>query len=92
MSQQLLAGASAGVMYNFIFYPADTVKSRMQTEVVGLRVRGAASPSFFTVGSEIWRQSGLKGLYRGCGITTVRAAPSSAFIFAIYEGLRRAFG
>ncbi|KAL8947898.1 MAG: hypothetical protein Q9222_005860, partial [Ikaeria aurantiellina] len=29
---QLLAGAAAGVSYNFVFFPADTIKSRMQTE------------------------------------------------------------
>nr|AAB17185.1 mitochondrial transport protein amc-1 [Aspergillus nidulans]AAD44763.1 mitochondrial transport protein [Aspergillus nidulans] len=30
--QQMLAGAAAGVSYNFLFYPADTIKSRLQTE------------------------------------------------------------
>ncbi|KAF7118441.1 hypothetical protein CNMCM5793_007962 [Aspergillus hiratsukae] len=30
--QQMIAGAAAGISYNFLFYPADTVKSRMQTE------------------------------------------------------------
>ncbi|KAL9576453.1 MAG: hypothetical protein Q9203_007743 [Teloschistes exilis] len=34
VSHQLLAGASAGVAYNFMFFPADTIKSRMQTEEI----------------------------------------------------------
>ncbi|TKA79038.1 hypothetical protein B0A49_04502 [Cryomyces minteri] len=33
--QQMVAGAAAGMSYNFIFYPADTIKSRMQTEEIG---------------------------------------------------------
>ena len=89
ISQQLLAGATAGVCYNFFFYPADTIKSRMQTEeaaAVGLR-----QTSFVKTGQELWAQQGLKGFYRGCGITVFRAAPSSAIIFSIYEGLRKAF-
>ena len=85
--QQLLAGASAGVSYNFVFYPADTVKSRMQTEGIVSRLSGRRS-SFGAVFQILWKQQGIKGLYRGCGITVARAAPSSAFIFAIYEGLR----
>ena len=85
--QQLLAGAAAGVSYNFVFYPADTIKSRMQTEEV-VPLLGGKRPTFFGVGKALWQRQGLKGLYRGCGITVGRSAPSSAFIFAVYEGLR----
>lgn len=89
--QQMLAGATAGMSYNFIFYPADTIKSRMQTEDVTSLTRGSKQ-TFWTVGKALWREQGLKGLYRGCGITVGRAAPGSAFIFAVYEGLREWFG
>jgi mitochondrial ornithine carrier protein len=88
--QQMLAGAAAGVSYNFIFYPADTIKSRMQTE--DLSSLSSNKRSFWSVGKSVWQQQGLKGLYRGCGITVARSAPSSAFIFSIYEGLCRYFG
>lgn len=87
--QQMLAGAAAGVSYNFIFYPADTIKSRMQTEDVSL---SGARRTFWSVGKALWQQHGLKGLYRGCGITVGRSAPSSAFIFSTYEGLRYYLG
>ncbi|KAK5088545.1 mitochondrial ornithine carrier protein [Lithohypha guttulata] len=84
--QQMVGGAAAGMSYNFVFYPADTIKSRMQTEETG-KTRG----TFMGVGRELWRQQGLKGFYRGCGITVFRAAPSSAIIFTIYEALRKMF-
>lgn len=89
--QQMLAGAAAGVSYNFVFFPADTIKSRMQTEDVST-LAGGHKRTFWTVGEALWRQQGLRGLYRGCGITVFRAAPSSAFIFAVYEALRGWFG
>ena len=84
--QQLLAGAAAGMTYNFVFFPADTIKSRMQTEQVipGQKARG----TFMASGRALWQQQGLRGMYRGCGITVARSAPSSAFIFAVYESLR----
>ncbi|KAG5952338.1 Amino-acid transporter arg-13 [Claviceps humidiphila] len=86
--QQAVAGASAGVSYNFLFFPADTIKSRMQTVALG-----ALGPnrSFIDEGLLIWRQHGLGGLYRGCGITCLRSAPSSAFIFMVYDGLKKHF-
>ena len=88
--QQMLAGATAGVSYNFIFFPADTIKSRMQTEEVSNG--GLVRKTFWSSGKALWQQQGIKGMYRGCGITVGRAAPSSAFIFAVYEGLRRWWG
>ena len=87
--QQLLAGATAGMAYNFVFYPADTIKSRMQTEET--KHAGQARTTFLTTGKDLWRQQGVRGFYRGCGITVFRAAPSSAIIFSIYEGLRKHF-
>lgn len=88
--QQMLAGASAGVSYNFIFFPADTIKSRMQTEEVN--AGGQGRRTFWVSGKALWQQQGIRGMYRGCGITVGRAAPSSAFIFAVYEALREWWG
>lgn len=91
--QQMTAGAVAGMSYNFVFYPADTIKSRMQTS--GMEsVNGGKSLrlTFLATGQELWREQGLRGFYRGCGITVFRSAPSSAIIFSIYEALRRHFG
>lgn len=89
--QQMAAGAVAGMSYNFIFYPADTIKSRMQTEEVGALGGGQKRKTFMTVGRALWKQHGLKGMYRGCGVTVFRSAPSSALIFSIYEWLKKTF-
>ncbi|KAJ5160661.1 Amino-acid transporter arg-13 [Penicillium canariense] len=90
--QQMIAGATAGISYNFLFYPADTIKSRMQTADISTMAANGERQTFWSVGRGLWRQQGLKGMYRGCGITCVRSAPSSAFIFSVYEGLRAYFG
>jgi ornithine carrier protein len=86
--QQAVAGASAGMSYNFLFFPADTIKSRMQTSSVH-----SSSPKarFWAEGISIYKQYGIKGLYRGCGITVMRSAPSSAFIFIIFDALKERF-
>lgn len=86
--QQMLAGAAAGVSYNFMFYPADTIKSRMQTEESS---HGDSHRSFASIGRSLYRQQGIRGFYQGCGITLARAGPSSAFIFTVYEVLKSTF-
>lgn len=86
--QQAVAGATAGMSYNFLFFPADTVKSRLQTRAIE---DSGKRPNFWTEGAALWKQHGLKGMYRGCGITVARSAPSSAFIFVIYDALKNQF-
>ena len=58
----LIGGAMSGVTYWTVFYPADTVKSYIQTDP-----RFTAT-SLFLVGKEIYREHGLAGLYRGWGV------------------------
>lgn len=61
------------------FYPADTVKSKLQSDPL------YASESFVSGFRRIVAEEGPRGLYRGWGITAARAAPSHALIFAVYE-------
>lgn len=85
--QRMVSGSIAGAAYNFMFYPADTIKSRMQTEDVKQLTGGKST--FSAVGRALWKEHGIKGMYRGCGVTVGRSIPSSAFIFTVYEELKK---
>lgn len=88
-----LAGACSGIAYNVSLFPADSVKSAVQTEEE-LRPRkpGEAKPTFAGTAVKMWRAQGIRGLYAGLGVTVARSAPSSAMIFLIYDGLVKHFG
>lgn len=89
----ILAGATAGVSYNFILFPADSVKSTIQTEQELAKNRpsgAAAQPStFLQTFKKIYRTKGVRGLYAGAGITCLRSAPSSAIILYVHPASRR---
>ncbi|KAJ3331048.1 hypothetical protein HDU76_004215 [Blyttiomyces sp. JEL0837] len=82
--QLMGAGALAGMAYNASLFPADVIKSRQQTMTSG-------RTGFWQVGHDIYQAQGIRGFYRGCGITVVRSAPTSAVIFVTYEMLNRNF-
>ncbi|GAA5866960.1 hypothetical protein JCM1840_005921 [Sporobolomyces johnsonii] len=92
----MASGATAGVVYNCVLFPADCIKSTIQTEDELLRGAGekriGPRRGFLQVGKDIYRARGIKGLYSGCGLTALRAAPSSALIFYIYSRLESIFG
>ncbi|KAJ3169760.1 hypothetical protein HK101_011427 [Irineochytrium annulatum] len=83
--QLMFAGALAGMTYNLTLFPADLIKSRQQIMEVGPNVRSG----FGQIAADIWRAQGVKGFYRGCGITVARSAPTSAVIFGSYEWMCR---
>lgn len=90
------SGALAGISYNVVLFPADCVKSTMQTEQ---EMRAATSTAkagekwkgtgFYDTFKKIYRTRGIRGLYAGCGVTCLRSAPSSAIIFLMYNKLEK---
>ncbi|CAG8757334.1 29916_t:CDS:2 [Gigaspora margarita] len=89
----MTAGACAGMSYNLLVFPADSVKSLMQTEEEMMQATGKMinKRGFVTIAKDLYRADGIPGFYRGCGITVARAAPSSAIIFMTYELLRQRY-
>lgn len=77
--QTMIGGSCSGFSYWTVFFPADTVKSRIQTNVL------AKNKSFKDVFVMIYKNEGIKGLYRGWGITALRASYSHAFVFVVYS-------
>ncbi|CAL9730810.1 mitochondrial ornithine transporter 1 [Monosporozyma unispora] len=73
----LVSGASAGLAFNASIFPADTVKSIMQTEHTTIK----------KAITKIITRYGFKGFYRGLGITLIRAVPANATVFYTYETL-----
>lgn len=91
--QLIGAGALAGVSYNVILFPADSVKSTMQTdrELSGAKPNADGSAwkksGFISTFNKIYKTKGIRGLYAGCAVTCMRSAPSSALIFLMYNKL-----
>ena len=91
--ESALSGACAGVGYTFLLFPADCVKSTIQTEEE-LRPRGVSAPKSTFLGTfrEIYQSKGIPGLYAGAGITGFRSAISSGLMFLIYDALEKHLG
>lgn len=85
----LAAGAVAGVLFNLLIYPVDTVKLNIQTA----HVSGQHSDGrFFRVARTlVARPGGIRNLYNGLAITLTRLVPANAVIFYTYEWMKATF-
>ena len=75
-----LAGAGAGATAWAASMPLDTVKTGVQSALVGEPPRRGAA-----VAAELWRGRGLSGLYAGVLPSVLRAGLVSSSRFAAYE-------
>lgn len=65
-----------------IFLPVDVVKERLQVQDLQRDYKYDGSLDAFRT---IWREEGLRGLYKGYGATIYSFGPFSAVYFALYE-------
>ena len=80
----IVAGGLGGMAYWSAFYPADTVKTAIQT-ASSAEMKGGKPPSFASMFARIYRTKGIAGLYNGLGPTLLRAMPANAGVFFTYE-------
>jgi hypothetical protein len=77
------AGALGGMCYWFFPFPFDVIKSKIQTCTHGLPP--SVNPTVANIFRHVYRTEGIQGLYRGLGLTLLRAAPTNAVLFLSYE-------
>ncbi|KAG6335343.1 hypothetical protein ID866_3754 [Astraeus odoratus] len=64
--ESAVSGACAGGVFNLSLFPADTVKSVMQTEEeLRPRGKGVPAPTFFGTAKAMYKAQGIRGLYAG---------------------------
>jgi solute carrier family 25 carnitine/acylcarnitine transporter 20/29 len=76
-----LAGGISGAWTWVIIYPFDVIKTCIQTSALDKQLQ----KSMWTVGYELIVEHGWKHMFRGLGVTLVRAFPVNAIIFPTYE-------
>jgi hypothetical protein len=76
-----LAGGISGAWTWAIIYPFDVIKSRIQTAPLERHLQ----KGMWTVARDIVRENGWQYMFRGLGVTLVRAFPVNAIIFPVYE-------
>jgi solute carrier family 25 carnitine/acylcarnitine transporter 20/29 len=74
-----ISGGVSGCLTWLVVYPTDVIKSRIQTQSLDCR------KGIMTTGREIYREGGVRLLFRGLGITLLRAFPVNGVIFPVYE-------
>lgn len=86
------SGAISGGVSKFLVFPLDTVKRRMQVQVLQNTLVGVgAMPKYTNMGQcfvDTLRSEGVPGLYKGITPTIIKSVAATAITFAAYEGAK----
>jgi hypothetical protein len=77
--QLMAAGSFAGASGWALAFPADVIKTRMQS------TPGGAELSIRRAASLVYAEHGSRGFYRGVGAAVFRSIPANAAMFVAYE-------
>ena len=86
VAEELIAGGLAGACAGLVSTPLDVVKTRIQTQMGGDRVRAKRA---LVVVKELWRAEGMRGFTRGASARVLYFMPSAAICWTTYETMKR---
>lgn len=81
-----LGGVGTGALQSLLLSPVELIKVRLQLQNRGQMTESEKGP--IRLAKNIWRKEGLRGIYRGFGVTVMRDAPSHGLYFWSYEYMR----
>ena len=81
-----LGGTGTGAIQSLLISPVELTKVRLQLQNAGQMTETAKGP--LMLAKNIWRKEGLRGIYRGLGVTVMRDGPSHGLYFWTYEYMR----
>ncbi|GAB0089108.1 mitochondrial basic amino acids transporter [Sergentomyia squamirostris] len=89
LKSHFMAGSAAGLAQSVVCSPMELIKTRLQLQSessLGKRVKFKGPLDCLL---HIWRHEGLRGVYRGLGITAARDIPGFSSYFVSYEIMTR---
>lgn len=80
-----LAGSFGGLLQCLVLVPADLVKCKMQVDHSRVGSKQGLYKGSLDCFSSVYNNEGMKGLYRGFGVTSVREVPAFGVYFFVYR-------
>jgi len=86
-------GMAAGLFSQFVCFPIDTAKRRMQNASL-IKTQAALSDrlSMIATWQDLWKRGGLRLVYRGFSLNVIRVLPATCISFTANEKLHELFG
>jgi solute carrier family 25 carnitine/acylcarnitine transporter 20/29 len=86
-----LGGSAGGFGIWGILYPLDVIRTNIQLQPLDKKDQYTKFSGIYNCGKNIYKNHGLRGLYRGYWPCIVRAVPVNAAVFAVFDFVKNKF-
>lgn len=76
----MMAGAASKTVASCVAYPHEVARTRLREE-------GSKYKTFWQTLSLVFKEEGIKGVYRGLSTQLIRQIPNTAIVMATYEAV-----
>lgn len=84
----LLCGSISTISGQLVSYPLSLVRTRLQAQE--LPVDAANQDTMTTIMKNIWKNEGIRGMYRGIMPNILKVVPAVSISYAVYENMKKA--
>ncbi|KAI1715404.1 mitochondrial carrier protein domain-containing protein [Ditylenchus destructor] len=88
--QNIKTGALAGVFTTAVIVPGEQIKCILQVQSMG-HAGAVKYDGPIDALKQLWKQGGIRSIYRGTGATLLRDVPASGAYLSVYEFLKKKF-
>uniref|UniRef100_A0A7S2KKU5 Mitochondrial carrier protein n=1 Tax=Leptocylindrus danicus TaxID=163516 RepID=A0A7S2KKU5_9STRA len=89
LTQLIIAGSLSSLPTTLITAPSERIKCVMQVQANLDKGAATANRSMMSFAKEIYKESGIRGIFKGTGATLLRDAPGCAVYFGSYEFFKK---
>jgi solute carrier family 25 phosphate transporter 23/24/25/41 len=82
-----VGGATSTICGQLISYPLALVRTRLQAQEIPMNA--ANRDTMTKIFSTIWKNEGLRGLYRGLLPNIIKVVPAVSLSYIVYEHMKR---
>jgi len=82
----MICAASSGMICWAFIFPADVIRSKLYAKSLNTQVQPTTMDGIH-LARQMVKEEGIKSLYRGMGVTVLRAGPVAAAVLPVYDSV-----
>ena len=84
--ERMICAASSGMICWAFIFPADVIRSKLYAKSLNTQIQPTTMDGIH-LARQMVKEQGIKSLYRGMGVTVLRAGPVAAAVLPVYDSV-----
>ena len=84
--ERMICAASSGMICWAFIFPADVIRSKLYAKSLNTKIQPTTMDGIH-LARQMVKEQGIKSLYRGMGVTVLRAGPVAAAVLPVYDSV-----